>query len=53
MKVANGARYKLAIYDAMLVASALLVECDVLWSEDMHDGLVIEGMLTIRNPFRP
>ena len=46
-------RYKLATYDAMLVASALLAECDVFWSEDMHDGLVIEGTLTIRNPFRP
>jgi predicted nucleic acid-binding protein len=44
-------RYKLATYDGMLVASALLAECDVLWSEDMHDGLVIEGILTIRNPF--
>lgn len=46
-------RYKLATYDAMLVASALLAECDTLWSEDMHDGLVIERQLTIRNPFRP
>ena len=45
-------RYKLATYDAMLVASALLAECDIFWSEDMHDGLVIEGVLTIRNPFR-
>jgi predicted nucleic acid-binding protein len=45
-------RYKLATYDAMLVASALLAECDTLWSEDMHDGLVIEGILTIRNPYR-
>jgi predicted nucleic acid-binding protein len=45
-------RYKLATYDAMLVASALVAECDTLWSEDIHDGLVIERQLTIRNPFR-
>lgn len=45
-------RYKLATYDAMLVASALLAGCDVFWSEGMHDGLIIEGTLTIRNPFR-
>ena len=45
-------RYKLATYDAMLVASALLAECDVFWSEDLHEGLVIEGTLTVRNPFR-
>ncbi|TMJ16537.1 MAG: PIN domain-containing protein [Alphaproteobacteria bacterium] len=38
-------------YDAMLIASALVAECDVFWSEDMHDGLVIDGTLTIRNPF--
>jgi len=44
-------RYKLATYDAMLIASALVAECDVFWSEDMHDGLVIDGTLTIRNPF--
>lgn len=44
-------RYRLSIYDSMLAASALLAGCQTLWSEDMHDGLVIEGALTIRNPF--
>ena len=43
--------YKLAFYDAAIVAAALLADCDTLWSEDMHDGLVIDGRLTIRNPF--
>lgn len=44
-------RYDLAFYDAAIVAAALLHGCDTLWSEDMHDGLVIDGRLTIRNPF--
>jgi predicted nucleic acid-binding protein len=44
-------RYKLAFYDAAIVVAALLADCDTLWSEDMHDGLVIDGRLTIRNPF--
>lgn len=44
-------RYRLAFYDAAIVAAALLADCDTLWSEDMHDGLVIDGRLTIRNPF--
>ena len=44
-------RYKIAFYDAAIVAAALLADCDTLWSEDMHDGLVIDGRLTIRNPF--
>jgi predicted nucleic acid-binding protein len=44
-------RYRLSIYDSMLVAAALLSDCDTLWSEDMHDGLLIDGRLTVRNPF--
>lgn len=44
--------YKLAVYDAMIVASALLSGCDTLWSEDMQDGLVIDSQLVIRDPFR-
>jgi predicted nucleic acid-binding protein len=45
-------RYNLSIYDAMIVASALLADCDVLWSEDMQDGMAIENRLRIINPFR-
>jgi predicted nucleic acid-binding protein len=45
-------RYGVSTYDAMIVASALHADCDVLWSEDMHDGLVIENRLRISNPFR-
>jgi predicted nucleic acid-binding protein len=44
-------RYSLSIYDAMIVASALIGGCTTLWSEDMQDGLVIEGRLRIVNPF--
>jgi len=44
-------RYKLAIYDSMIVAAAILANCDTLYSEDMHAGLVIENRLRIVNPF--
>ncbi|MBK9657697.1 MAG: PIN domain-containing protein [Rhodanobacteraceae bacterium] len=44
-------RFSLSMYDAMIVASALLAGCATLWSEDMHDGLVVDGQLHIRNPF--
>ena len=44
-------RYQLSIYDAMIVAAALSVKCDTLYSEDMHDGLFIEDRLRIVNPF--
>jgi predicted nucleic acid-binding protein len=44
-------RYGLSIYDAMIVASALIAGCATLWSEDMQDGLLVEGRLRIVNPF--
>jgi predicted nucleic acid-binding protein len=44
-------QYRLAFYDALIVAAALSAECETLYSEDMHDGLVIDSRLTIRNPF--
>jgi predicted nucleic acid-binding protein len=43
-------RYQLNVYDGMIVAAALLACCTTLYSEDMHDGLVIDR-LTIRNPY--
>jgi predicted nucleic acid-binding protein len=43
-------RFGVSIYDAMIVAAALEAGCETLWSEDMHDGLVVET-LAIRNPF--
>lgn len=45
-------RYGLSVYDAIIAASALHADCDTLWSEDMHDGLVIHDRLRIANPFR-
>ncbi len=40
-----------SFYDALIVASALEAGCSTLLTEDMQDGRVIEGRLTIRNPF--
>lgn len=45
-------RYGLTVYDALIVATALLAGCATLYSEDMQDGQVIERQLTIRNLFR-
>ncbi len=49
---AVAARYGLSIYDAMIVGAALVAGCDRLLSEDMQDGLVVEGLLTVVNPFK-
>ena len=45
-------RYQFSFWDSSVVASALLSGAQVLYSEDMHDGLVVEGKLTIRNPMK-
>jgi len=42
--------HSLAFYDALIVASALEVGCDTLYSEDLQDGRSFPG-LTIVNPF--
>ncbi len=47
--LAYAERYQLGVYDAMIVAAAVLAGCTTLYSEDMHNGLIIDG-LTIRNP---
>lgn len=44
-------RHGLAIYDAMIVASALLAGCRTVVSEDMQDRQILEGRLEVRNPF--
>lgn len=44
-------RHKLSFYDSALLASALLADCETFYSEDLHDSLVLENQLTIRNPF--
>lgn len=43
-------RYRLSIYDAMIVAAALGAGCSTLFTEDLNHGQAIEG-LVIRNPF--
>jgi predicted nucleic acid-binding protein len=45
-------QYGLSIYDGMIVAAALLAECQTLFSEDLQDGLLIRRRLRIANPFR-
>lgn len=49
---AVGQRYGLSSYDSMIVAAALVGGCTVLYSDDMHDGLLVEDALRIVDPFR-
>ena len=45
-----GARFRLAWYDSLIVASAIEGQCDILYSEDFQDGQQI-GSVVISNPF--
>ena len=44
-------RFQLSFFDANIVASALMSGAPVLLSEDMHSGMLIDG-LVIQNPFK-
>lgn len=44
-------KYGYTIYDGLIAAAALEAKCTTLYSEDLQDGQVIEGRLTVRNPF--
>jgi predicted nucleic acid-binding protein len=43
-------RYQLSHWDALIVASAALAGCEVLYSEDLQDGQVFD-QLKVVNPF--
>jgi predicted nucleic acid-binding protein len=44
-------KYGYAYYDSLIIASALEHDCRYLLSEDMADGQVVAGRLTIKNIF--
>ncbi len=45
-------KFAYGIYDSLVVAAALQAGCTTLYSEDFRGGQIIEGKLTIRNPFQ-
>ena len=44
-------RYGFSIYDSMILATAVISQCTVVWSEDMQDGFEVAPGLNICNPF--
>lgn len=44
-------RYKFSFYDSLILSAALECECDLLFSEDLNNGQLIENKLKIVNPF--
>lgn len=44
-------RYGFSWYDSLIIATALDAGCDTLYTEDMQNGQLIDGRLTVTNPF--
>lgn len=44
-------RYKFSFYDSLIVSAAIACNCDILYSEDLQNGQIIDNTLTIINPF--
>ncbi|MGL5796341.1 MAG: PIN domain-containing protein, partial [Waterburya sp.] len=43
--------YSFSYWDSLIVASALKAKIEILYSEDMQDGLVVDKRLKVINPF--
>ncbi len=44
--------YNISYYDSMIVSAGLKANATILYSEDMQHNLVVNGSLTIINPFK-
>ena len=48
---AIASHYRLSVHDSLMLAAAVLDGCEIFYSEDLQHGMVIDGALTIINPF--
>jgi predicted nucleic acid-binding protein len=44
--------YGYSYYDSLILASAVLSDCDYIFSEDLQDGQIIENRIEIINVFK-
>ncbi len=44
-------KYKYSFWDSLIIASALIAGCSILYTEDMQHSQLIDGSLRIVNPF--
>jgi len=45
-------RYKFSFYDSLIISATLVNDCSILYSEDLQNNQIIEGKLTVKNPFK-
>lgn len=43
-------KHKISFWDAMILASAIALKCEIVWSEDLNPGQRFESV-TVTNPF--
>ena len=43
-------RFQISFWDAMILASAIALQCEIVWSEDLNPGQRYETV-TVTNPF--
>lgn len=43
-------RLQISFWDAMILRSAVELDCELIWSEDLNAGQVYEGV-RVANPF--
>ena len=44
------ARYQISFWDAMIIASAIQLACQTIWSEDLNSGQTYD-QVTVASPF--
>jgi predicted nucleic acid-binding protein len=44
-------KYSLSFWDGLIVAASMAAKTEILYSEDMQNGLLIENKLRVINPF--
>ncbi|MCU0347274.1 MAG: PIN domain-containing protein [Saprospiraceae bacterium] len=45
------AKYKTSWFDSLIITTALQSGCTILYSEDLQNNLLVEGQLSVINPF--
>ena len=45
-------KFQYSFYDSQIIASALVTNCDILFSEDLNDGHIINNKLKIIDPYK-
>jgi len=45
-------RYRISFWDALVVQAAIRANASILYTEDLQEGQILYGSLTVQNPFR-